>query len=80
MTNEQAAKLITDEVERAEAKHPKWDGIRHGHSVIEEEYTEFRDAVFADDHDQAFREAVQLGAMALRYIKHHAPSSVRLFH
>lgn len=80
MTNEQAAKLITDEVERAEAKHPKWDGIRHGHSVIEEEYEEFKGAVFADDHDQAFREAVQLGAMALRYIKNHAPASVRMFH
>lgn len=48
--------------------------------MIEEEYEEFKEAVFADDHDQAFREAVQLGAMALRYIKHHAPSSVRLFH
>lgn len=80
MTNNQAAKLITDEVERSETKHPHWDGIRHGHSVIEEEYIEFRDAVFRDDHDQAFREAVQLGAMALRYIKNHAPSSGRLFH
>lgn len=80
MTNEQAAKLLTDEVKRAEAKHPGWDGVRHGHSVIEEEYEEFKEAVFADDLDQAFREAVQLGAMALRYIKHHAPASVRLFH
>lgn len=80
MTNEQSAQLIIEEVQRAEAKHPNWDGIRHGHSVIEEEYIEFRDAVFADDHEQAFKEAVQLGAMALRYIKHHAPASVRMFH
>lgn len=80
MTNEQAAKLITDEVERAEAKHPQWDGIRHGHSVIEEEYEELKEAIFADDAEQAFREAVQLGAMALRFIKNHAPASDRLFH
>jgi hypothetical protein len=80
MTNDQLAKLITEEVERAEAKHPQWDGVRHGQSVIEEEYIEFRDAVFADDHEQAFKEAVQLGAMCVRYIKHHAPSSVRIFH
>jgi len=80
MTNEQAAKLITDELERAELKHPEWDGPRHGHSVIEEEYIEFRDAVFADDDEQAFQEVVQLGAMCVRFIKHHAPASVRLFH
>jgi hypothetical protein len=79
MTNEQSVKLIQDELDRAEAKHPKWDGVRHGHSVIEEEYIEFRDAVFADDNDQAFREVVQLGAMCARYIKNHAPSSVRMY-
>ena len=80
MTNDQAAKLITDEVERAETKHPKWDGHRHGHSVIAEEFKEFQDAIFADDMTGAFVEAVQLGAMCARYIKHHAPASVRLFH
>ena len=80
MTNEQATKIIADELARAEKKHPQWDGIRHGHSIIEEEYSEFRDAVFADDHEAAYFEAVQLGAMAARYIKNHAPASVRLFH
>jgi len=80
MTNEQCVQLIAEELARAELKHPKWDGHRHGHSVIEEEYIEFRDAVFADDDEQAFKEVVQLGAVCARYIKHHAPSSVRLFH
>jgi hypothetical protein len=80
MTNDQSVKLIQDELDRAEAKHPKWDGVRHGHSVIEEEYIEFRDAVFADDTEQAFKEVVQLGAMCARFIKNHAPSSVRMFH
>lgn len=80
MTNDQALKLIGDELARAEAKHPKWDGKRHGHSVIEEEYIEFRDEVFADNDEAAFKEVVQLGAMCARYIKNHAPSSVRLFH
>ena len=80
MTNEQAAKLIIHELELAEMKHPKWDGPRHGHSVIEEEYIGFRDAVFADDDEQAFQEVVQLGAMCARFIKHHAPASVRRFY
>jgi hypothetical protein len=69
MTNDQVTKLLTDEVERAESKHPQWDGHRHGHSVIAEEFKEFESAVFADDHDGAFKEAVQLGAMCVRYIK-----------
>ena len=34
MTNEQATKIIADELARAEKKHPQWDGIRHGHSLI----------------------------------------------
>lgn len=80
MTNEQVAKLVIEEIERAEAKHPKWDGHRHGQSVIEEEYIEFRDEVFADNHDAAFKEVIQLAAMCIRYAKHHAPSSVRIFH
>lgn len=80
MTNDQVAKLILEELERAETKHPTWGGVRHGHSVIEEEYSEFRDAVFADDREHAFREAVQLGAMCARYIKNHVPPSVRLSH
>lgn len=80
MTNEQVAKLLTEEVERAETKHPRWGSIRHGHSVIEEEYDEFKQAVFADNEEEAFKECVQLGAMCIRFIKNHAPSSVRLFH
>lgn len=80
MTNEQIAKLIVEEVERAETKHPAWNGRRHGQSVIEEEYIEFRDEVFADNHDAAFTEVIQLAAMCVRYAKNHAPSSVRQFH
>ena len=80
MTNEQCAALLVAELERAEKKHPAWNGKRHGHSVIEEEYIEFRDALFADEHEHAFQEAIHLGAMALRYIKNEAPQSVRLFH
>ncbi len=80
MTTIQALELIGHELERAESKHPKWDGKRHGHSVIEEEYIEFRNEVFADNDEKAFKEVVQLGAMCARYIKNHAPSSVRLFH
>ena len=80
MTNEQVLKLIGDELARAETKHPTWNGKRHGHSVIEEEYIEFRDEVFADNDEAAFKEVVQLGAMCARYMKNHAPSSVRIWH
>lgn len=80
MTNEQIAKLVIEEIERAEAKHPDWLGARHGHSVIEEEYIEFRDEVFADNEEAVFSEVIQLAAMAMCYAKNHAPSSVRLFH
>lgn len=80
MTNDQCLQLIGEEVERAESKHPKWDGARHGQSVIEEEYIEFRDEVFADNHELAFKEVTQLAAMCVRYMKNHAPMSVRLFH
>ena len=77
MTNDQCLDLIDQEVRRAETKHPSWNGVRHGESVIREEANEFRDAVFADEHEQAFQECVQLAAMCVRYMKHHAPSSVR---
>lgn len=81
MTNEQVLKLIGEELARAEIKHPQ-TGLspRHSHSVIEEEYDEFWEAVKADDLDAAFKECVQLGAMCARYMKNHAPSSVRIFH
>ena len=80
MTNTQVAQLVIEEVERAETKHPIWRGVRYGHSVIEEEYEEFKQAVFADNDHQTFMEITQLAAMCLRYMKNHAPSSVRLFH
>jgi hypothetical protein len=80
MTNAHIAKLVIEELEVAEKKHPAWDGIRHGQSVIEEEYIEFRDAVFADDESAAFKEVLHLAAMCMRYAKNHAPESVRLYH
>lgn len=80
MTNEQIVQLVVDELNRAEKKHPDWDGHRHGQSVIEEEYLEFREAVFTDKPTEAFHEVIQLAAMCVRYAKNHTPSSVRLFH
>ena len=83
MTNDQILRLIDEEVERAEKKHPLPPGgvsPRHSHSVIEEEYDEFWEAIKTDDHIGAYREAVQLAATCVRYLKNHAPSSVRQFH
>ncbi len=69
MTKDEALKLIGDELDRAIAKHKiGFVTNRHGHSVIEEEYIEFRDEVFADRHDSALHEVVHLGAMTARYL------------
>jgi len=81
MSNEQVLKLIQIEVEKAEKKFPEsFSSIRAGHSIIEEEYEEFKNAVFADNFDSAFKEVSQLAAMCVRYMKNYAPPSVRLFH
>ena len=64
---------IEDELWRAMSQHGPMKSDREGHSVIEEEYDEFRLAVFygIDQRGQpadAHEEARQLGAMAARFL------------
>ena len=69
MTNKQVLNIIENEVKKAEKKFPEsFSSKRAGHSIIEEEYEEFKNAIFADDFDLAFNEASQLGAMCVRYM------------
>lgn len=61
---------VFDEVRKAQAKHPPMTSPHEGHSVIREEFDELWDEVKADRGRQASArsEAVQLAAMAVRYI------------
>lgn len=80
MTTDQALALVHEQVIHAELKHPNVGGCRHCHSVIREEFQEFEDAIYGDRANDAFKEAAQLAAVCIRYMKAHAPSSVRQFH
>lgn len=59
---------VLRELELASAKHPAFPSARHGHSVIEEEYVEFFEAVRHDDLNHAREEATQLCAMCIRFL------------
>lgn len=61
-------KEIYDECRRAQEKFSPFHTMHEGHSVIEEEFDEFWEAVKADDLIKAKTEAVQLAAMALRFL------------
>jgi len=63
-------KKISDEFERSNEKHGGFATPREGHSVIEEEYDEFWDAIKKDDAQGAEKEVIQLAAMALKYLYH----------
>jgi len=66
---DRALMSIRLEVERAEAKYPPFNSPHEGYAVIAEELDELWDAVKADDRGQAKREAVQVGAMAVRFLR-----------
>ncbi len=75
MTTGQAVALIVAELERARAKFPAGFHSGHeGYAVILEEIEELWDAVKADDLDAQSAEAVQIGAMALRYLVEVIPT------
>lgn len=59
-----------DELLRAMSHHPPMHSPHEGHSVIREELDELWDHVKADTGTtpQARKEAIQIAAMALRYV------------
>lgn len=67
-----AVKDIVYELLRATANHGPMYSAHEGHSIIEEEYEELKEHVFTKqgrrDVEAMRAEAVQLGAMALRFI------------
>jgi hypothetical protein len=69
MTRAEACDAVDRELSSAMLKWPsRSNSPRHLHSIIEEEYDEFWDAIKADDFPHAEKECIQLAAMALRYL------------
>ena len=74
MSLQEALAAVTHELMRAQTKHPsRTDSPRHHHSVLEEEFDEFWDAIKKDDFEGARKEAVQVAAMAIRYLMEARP-------
>ena len=63
-----AVREIYEELQRARAKFAPFKNGHEGHSVVREEFEEFWDAIKANDIKGARDEAVQLGAMAARFL------------
>ena len=61
-------KEIEGELRRSTEMHGDFSSVRAAHSIIEEEYDEFWEAVKADDIPHAVLEAKQLAAMAIKFI------------
>lgn len=70
MMLENIANEMMAEVKNAEAKHAPMNSAHEGHSVLREEVEELWDHVKADTgySPEARKEAIQVGAMAIRYI------------
>ena len=65
---EYAALEVCAEVERAQAKFPPFKSHHEAYAVLLEEVEEFWDAIKANDYKNSRAEAVQVAAMALRYL------------
>ena len=72
MTAEDAIRLICEEYSRATAKNGAFNSAHEGYAVILEELDELWDEVKLKaslrDPDRMQKEAVQVGAMALRFL------------
>ncbi len=72
MNKEIAIKAVLDELERAENKFPPFNSPHEGYSVLLEEMDELWDEVKGKDslerNQRMQEEAIQVGAMALRFL------------
>ena len=59
---------VLDELNRAQEKFPAMHSQHEGVAVIEEEFLELREAVFWGKKGTPRAEAIQLAAMALRFV------------
>lgn len=56
------------EVERAASINPKFNSAHEAYAVLQEEVDEMWDAIKKNDTNHARREAVQVAAMAIRFL------------
>ena len=72
MKQSKTIQLIKKELELARNKFPKFNTEHEGIAVIREEYLELEQEVFKKQSeyniDQIKKEAIQLGAMAMRFL------------
>ena len=64
----QAASETIEEALQARERYPAFNSAHEGASVLREEFEEMWDEVKADNIEAAIAEAIQLGAMAIRFI------------
>jgi hypothetical protein len=60
--------IVSSEVARASSKYPAFNSAHEGYAVLLEEVDELWDEVKADNIDLACAEAIQVAAMAVRFI------------
>lgn len=68
-----AAAAIIAEFYRAESKHKPMNSHHEAYAVIQEEVDEMWDDIKADRKADALKEAIQVGAMAMRFIANLSP-------
>lgn len=64
----EASRLAYEEAARAMAKFKPFNSSHEGFAVLDEEVDELWDAIRSNDLEHARKEAIQVAAMALRYI------------
>lgn len=70
MNRRTALRLVKDELDRALAQHPSFNSCHEGYAVLLEEVDELWDEIKKDQGSthRGASEAVQVAAMALRYL------------
>lgn len=61
--------LVAAELDRASARFGAFNSTHEGYAVIAEELDELWDAVKKNDADHAAAEAIQVAAMAVRFMR-----------
>lgn len=71
---DEACQLAWDEALRATARYHRFNSSHEGYAVLQEAVDELWDAIKSNNLEAARKEAVQVAAMALRYIAEVPPT------